>query len=44
MNHHPIQVLLVDDDDDLRGQLAAWLENKHGYAVETSADGTSKPD
>jgi two-component system OmpR family response regulator len=36
---HPAQVLVVDDDSELRDQTAAYL-SEHGYGVLTAADAT----
>jgi signal transduction histidine kinase/CheY-like chemotaxis protein len=35
----PIRVLIVDDEESLRGPLANWLAEEHDYHVETAASG-----
>ncbi len=39
MSDRPIQVLIVDDEVDLRAPLARWLTDEYGYNVETASDG-----
>ncbi len=39
MSDGPIRVLIVDDEESLRGPLAHWLAAEHDYHVETAASG-----
>ncbi|MEJ2559202.1 MAG: response regulator, partial [Anaerolineae bacterium] len=44
MSDGPIRVLIVDDEESLRGPLANWLAEEHDYHVETAASGSEALD